>query len=435
MHDPRDVPGILADELEQLRTSGYDVDGIDPSIGSPAATLEGLRAIGRRPGWPYDEPDDAPAILAALPPAGERDGLAAGGVAGETTLDRIHGAWLGRCAGCILGKPIETWPTDAIHRFLRATDQWPPSDYLMPDRPPRLDLPEFKPSWPRSTRGGVAGAPRDDDLDYTILGLHLIEVHGMSFSTEDAAEELLSHLPFTQIYTAERVAYRNLVTGLQPPATAREGNPYREWIGALIRADVFGLIMPGKPRRAAELALRDARLSHTGNGIYAAMWLAATIAAAVGGAGPVEAVAAGSRQVPPRSRLLAAIGEVLDLRESGIAWEPALARIRRTHQRYSWVHAINNVAAITFAVLWGDGDFGRTIGLAVAAGWDTDSCGATAGSIAGAVNGAGGIPAHWIEPIADRLETALSGFGVVSISDLAERTARLAIASGSDAPA
>ena len=47
---------------------------------------------------------------------------------------------------------------------------------------------------------------------------------------------------------------------------------------------------------------------------------------------------------------------------------------------YSFVHTVNNAALVTAALLWGEGDFTRTIGLAVQGGWDTDCTGATAGS-------------------------------------------------------
>ena len=59
-------------------------------------------------------------------------------------------------------------------------------------------------------------------------------------------------------------------------------NPYREWIGAQIRADICGYV-PRPPGAAAKLAFRDASLSHTANGIYGAMWSAALVAAAFAG--------------------------------------------------------------------------------------------------------------------------------------------------------
>jgi ADP-ribosylglycohydrolase len=423
LHDPRDLAAIVADELDQLRTSGFDVTGIDPT-GLPAGrALERLATVRRVDGWPYDEPDDPADILASLPAASRPTA----DPRPEELRDRIAGAWLGRCAGCALGKPIETWPTADIERYLRATDQWPPDDYLVAVDTASMGLPDFKPSWPRATRGRISGMPRDDDIDYTILGLHILESHGVGFSTDDVADELLDHLPFTRVYTAERVAYGNLVHGIRPPDTARHRNPYREWIGALIRADIFGLAAPGDPRRAAELALRDARLSHTGNGIYAAMWAAGAVSAAVAGASPREAVLAGLDQVPPGSRLHAAIADLVQFRAGDVDWEGALERIHHDHADYGWVHAVNNVAAIVVALLWGDGAFGRTVGLAVAAGWDTDSCAASAGSICGASLGRSRLPERWIAPLDDSLDTAIAGFQGVPISELVERTARLAL--------
>ena len=74
-----------------------------------------------------------------------------------------------------------------------------------------------------SADGALAGSfdacPRDDDLDFTVLGLHLLETHGERFTVADVAAAWLDRLPFTQTYTAERAAYRNLVTG-HPPETA-----------------------------------------------------------------------------------------------------------------------------------------------------------------------------------------------------------------------
>ena len=86
---------------------------------------------------------------------------------------------------------------------------------------------------------------RDDDTDYTILGMHILEEHGFEFGPMDVAEEWLLHLPFFQVYTAERAAYRNLIHGLSPPETASYRNPYREWIGAQIRADMWGYVCSG----------------------------------------------------------------------------------------------------------------------------------------------------------------------------------------------
>ena len=87
------------------------------------------------------------------------------------------------------------------------------------------------------------------------------------------------------------------------------------------------------------------------------------------------------------------------------------------------MHTINNAAVVAAALLWGEGDFTRTIGLAVQGGWDTDCNGATAGSVFGAMHGAEAIPRRWTEPLGDRVRSALFGFDGARISELARRTA------------
>ncbi|MFH9727364.1 ADP-ribosylglycohydrolase family protein [Streptomyces sp. NPDC017254] len=206
--------------------------------------------------------------------------------------DRVLGGWTGRIAGNMLGKPVERgdhWTRERIDAYLRLTGALPLTDYLPPPPPGAAGF-ELRPEWERCVRGGIDGSCRDDDIDWSILGLHLLETYGFGFTTEQVGREWLLRLPYLQTFTAERAAYRNLANGLRPPLTATYDNPDQEWIGALIRADVHGWTSPGDPRRAASLARRDAALSHTGNGVYGAMWAAAgSVAGGMCGAAAIPA--------------------------------------------------------------------------------------------------------------------------------------------------
>nr|WP_237300077.1 ADP-ribosylglycohydrolase family protein [Streptomyces hygroscopicus] len=342
--------------------------------------------------------------------------------------DQVYAAWLGRVAGCNLGKPVEDgdhWTVERIRDYLEFTDSYPLTDYVvaLDPQPEGFALREC---WPETTRGNIDGSARDDDIDYTILGLHLLETHGRGLRPEHVGTAWTELFPLRQIFTAERAAYINLINGLRVPQVARFRNPYREWIGAQIRADVFGYVNPGDPAAAAALAYQDAALSHTANGVYGEMWAAALVASAFTASDAAEAVDASLTVVPPRSRLHEALSHVIRLRSEELAWDAALAEIHVAYGQYSWIHTINNAAAVTAALLWCEGDYTSAVGKVVMSGWDTDSNGATVGSVAGILTGTAGLPKHLIEPLHDRTRSALFGFDNSVISDLAARTVRFA---------
>jgi len=434
VHDVLDLKDLLVDELLQRRQSGYNTADLEESIknalsdGSPAELerlLELLEKTQRRPDWGYEEPTTWEEIRAALPQAPR---LPESELEESALSDKLLAAWLGRCAGCNLGKPVEGWGRSEIRDYLERADSYPLDDYFL-----RLDpMPdgfEMRESWPYTTRGQIRFMARDDDIDYTILALHILETYGFNFHPQDVAQEWLGHLPFLMTYTAERAAYRNLILGLMPPVTATYRNPYREWIGAQIRADMWGYVSPGTPERAARLAFQDASLSHVGNGIYGEMWAAALIAAAFVAEDPRSALVSSVGQIPERSRLTETLCNILELHARGLDWQKARDEIENTCGHYGFVHTINNAAVVAAAVLWGDGDFTKTVGLAVQGGWDTDCNGATAGSVFGAMHGTQALPNRWIEPLNNRVRSAIVGFDNSRISDLAERTLKMAMKS------
>ncbi|MEV6103322.1 ADP-ribosylglycohydrolase family protein [Streptomyces sp. NPDC051940] len=341
---------------------------------------------------------------------------------------RLHAAWLGRAAGCLLGKPVEKLPLEGIRALAQGTGNWPLTTWFTEhglDRQVAAQYPWNRRSRPTSLAENIDGMPEDDDLNYPLLGLRLLETHGHTFTTTDVARLWLDELPAGRTFTAERIAYRNLLDGVEPPHTATHRNPFREWIGALIRADVFGWTNPGDPARAAEEAHRDAILSHTANGVYGAMWAAATIAAAAAGQADVhEAIQTGLDHIPQDSRLAHAITHARELARTTADFDDVVDRL---HTRYGhdhhWVHVIPNTALVTAALTHADGDYTGSITKAVSGGWDTDSNGATAGSVAALLAGSpAALPARWTEPLKNRLASSITGFDGIGFDALARRT-------------
>jgi ADP-ribosylglycohydrolase len=224
------------------------------------------------------------------------------------------------------------------------------------------------------------------------------------------------------VYTAERQAYANLVRGLEPPLTAKYWNPFREWIGAQIRADIFGYLTPGNPELAASLAYRDAALSHTKNGIYGEMFIAAAISAALVSDDIHKVIMAGLSQIPKRSRLNKMVKEVMEWSKGAKNWLEVWEKVEEYYGKYHWVHTLPNLAYVIIALLFGEKDFKKTVSIAVMCGKDTDCNGATAGSIIGALIGKRGVPEEMYYPFNDTIRSAVSGFCETKIQDLVEIT-------------
>ncbi|WP_223593692.1 ADP-ribosylglycohydrolase family protein [Neobacillus bataviensis] len=344
----------------------------------------------------------------------------------EELYDKIYGGWLGRSAGCTLGKPIELWSSEKVESYLKLTDAYPLNNYI-PERKPMPDGYKFKEGTESALKNKVNGTPRDDDMDYPILNLQVLEKYGYVFTTEDVAQEWLQTMPYKQVYTAERVAYKNFIEGKIPPETARYRNPYREWIGAQIRADLWGWVNPGNPKAAAEMAYRDAILSHTSNGVYGELWMAAMISSAFVEDNVEMVVKQGLSMIPPLSRLAKMIKQVIAWSQQYEKWGDCFQRIKENYGNYNAVHTINNAAIVTMALLYSKGDFHDGITIAVMAGWDTDCNGASVGSILGVMNGASRLPEKWISPLKDKITTLVAMDRNLKLSELANRTMAQAV--------
>ncbi|MEU9148435.1 ADP-ribosylglycohydrolase family protein [Streptomyces sp. NPDC048349] len=371
-----------------------------------------------------DEPQSWNAIRATWPPAGP--GPTPRPEPGPALRRRLEAAWVGRAAGCLLGKPVEKLPLDGIRALARAAGNWPLDDWFSARGvPPELLAahPWNRRSAPTSLAETIDGMPEDDDLNYPLLGLLLLQRHGKGFTTADVARLWLDELPAGRTFTAERAAYRNLLLGLEPPATATHHNPFREWIGALIRADVHGWTNPGDPAAAAAQAYRDAVLTHTGNGVYAALFIAAATAAAATGRADVHtALRAGLAVVPPRSRLAEAVRTGIRTAREEAGFDRVADRLHARYGHYHWVHAVPNTALIAAALTHADGDFTHSICRAVSGGWDTDSNGATAGALCALITGE--VPHRWAAPLKNRLSTTVPGFDGIGFDTLAHLTHR-----------
>lgn len=421
---------LLQSEEEGLDLSGYAAV-FEAVAGMPRGNekkrmadllFEIVRNAPMRKDYPYVEPSG----LAQIRELAEPYPLPLPLPDKKTLSGKILGAWMGRVCGCLLGKAVEGVRTDELIPFLKQSGNYPlhryiVSDDILPEKTARF-------SYRFYGHGSVdvwKRMPWDDDTNYTILYQELIRKFGRDFTPADILKFWLEKQPKNSYCTAERVAFCNAVNGYFPPDSACYQNPFREWIGAQIRADYFGYINPGDPDTAAEMAFRDASISHVKNGIYGEMFVAAMIAAAASCDDTEKIIRAGLARIPATSRLFEKITTVLRNYREGTSGPDCFASIHRIydeHRSHDWCHTIPNAMIVVASLLYGKNDFGRSICMAVEAGFDTDCNGATVGSILGMKNGIAHIGEEWTGPLNDTLETTVFGVGTVRISERAAMT-------------
>lgn len=434
IHDWEFYSSNLITEYRQSVEEGFDIDAYKDIFDSVSRLPKGevKKKLGDvlfdvvisakvKEGYAYIEPSDLEQIQMMrrgeeTPVTYDKAGI----------RDKVFGAWMGRVCGCMLGKTVEGIRTHELHSFLKETGNYPMRRYIY-----RSDLNDgiaskykFRFSG-RAYADEIDGMPVDDDTNYVVLAQKIIEKYGRDFTPYDVSRAWLTYQGKDAYCTAERVAFCNFVKGYTPPQSAKYKNPYREWIGAQIRGDYFGYINPGNPKLAAEMAWRDASISHVKNGIYGEMFVAAMIATA-GVTDDIENIILGGlKEIPQTSRLYESITAVIDCYKSEKTRNDCFKMIHEKYDEsnsHDWCHTISNAMIVVASLLYGNGDFGKSVCMAVETGFDTDCNGATVGSVLGMAKGIGSIPEYWIKPFGDKLNTSIFGVGAVSISECAEKT-------------
>ena len=159
--------------------------------------------------------------------------------------------------------------------------------------------------------------------------------------------------------------------------------------------------------------------------LYGEMFVAAMLATAAITNDIKQIILGGLAQIPSTSRLYEAISDVMAGFEKGVSQKECFDDIHNRYDEYTahgWCHTISNAMIVAASLLYGGGDFGKSICMAVETGFDTDCNGATVGSILGMANGISSIDDVWKKPINNKLHTSNFGVGTINITDAVELT-------------
>ena len=322
-------------------------------------------------------------------------------------LERCYAGWLGKIIGVRLGAPVESWSRDDIQkRFGEIT-------YYV------QEYHDFA---------------ADDDTNGPMFYLRALNDYGLDATPEQMGKTLLNYVPYEHGFywwggyghSTEHTSYLNLRAGIPAPLSgsiAQNGTTIAEQIGGQIFVDTWGLVNPANPDRAADYAQRAASVSHDGNGIYGARFVAACIAAAFELNDTRKIMERALLCIPEDCEYSRVVRDMIRFYDvHGGTWENAFQYIRACwgYDRYpGHCHIIPNSAVMAMSMLYGENDFARTLCICTMCGWDTDCNAGNVGAIMGAMVGLEGIEDRWLAPIHDFLANS-SVIGSLNIMDAPE---------------
>jgi hypothetical protein len=248
-----------------------------------------------------------------------------------------------------------------------------------------------------------------------------------------------------ELFFANERARKNLRAGIAAPLSGNPAHNHNAYdIDFQIESDWVGLAAPAQVGAATDLAFRLGHVTSYGDGVYGGVMIAAMHAAAFEAGSVRSIVAAGRDSVPEGTTYRAMIDDVLRWHHRHPRnWKEAWRRLERrwnAHRPYAKrtrtnsefnIDAKLNGGYVLLGLLYGHGDFARSIRIAMRAGQDSDCNPSSVASILGTWKGRGGIPARFRRGIAKDRPFPHTAYTLRSAIDANLEVARqLAIARG-----
>ena len=292
----------------------------------------------------------------------------------NTYKDKVQACWIGKNIGGTMGTPYE-----GVRDVLDIKGFSTPKNVVLPN----------------------------DDLDLQLVWLHALEQVGpKAINAANLGEFWLNFIP--PHWNEYGIGKANMRRGLTPPLSGDYDNNWLDSNGAWIRTEIWASVAPGAPEQAARYAIEDAKVDHgAGEGTFAAAFVAALQSAAFVIGDLRKCIDIAFCAIPENCRMAQSIKLVLDCYDSGKSWIETRNAVFEANSDIGdgWFEAPTNVSYAVLGMLYGEGDFKKSMIIAINCGDDTDCTGATVGATFGILYGTAGIPADWAEHIGDDIVT------------------------------
>src|SRR5271166_1562575 len=277
-------------------------------------------------------------------------------------------------------------------------------------------------------------APVDDDYYYEMVAIRAFEKYGIGLTVQQLGQQWLENDAGS--WGSSEQALLLLKRGVKPPDTGHPRYNKLWWtIGPQFSSDVYGALTPGMPNVAAALARNLGHINGYAEGTDGAVFVSGMISLAFVEKDTRSIVRKAASLIHPDSPYRQCLDMVITLAESGHTAEQIF---RAVDERWGIEYPATNNAVVNGGIVattvwFGDGDFNKTLQLAVHAAdfADTDCNAANSESVVAAMHGMKALPSEPVSELHDRIQGKEMGPLQLtppvdeSISELARRTAKI----------
>lgn len=332
-------------------------------------------------------------------------------ISAEDYYDKVLGGWLGKNIGVLYGEPNEF-----ALRWTKANGEW---QVWHNDHREDLKVGEWLHRVPDV-------AHDQDDIYINLIYLEALEKYGLGATGEQIAACWLENNP--AVWCANKAALGNMRYGIWPPLSGHPAFSRNTTdIDAQIECDLWGMIAPGMINASADIARKGAYVTNFGEGAYAPIYLACVYSEAFFEPNIRKCMETALAKIPDTSLYAGLVRDCFRWKDQFSDWHDARMALAEKYEKLGSIHAALNSGAVFLGLLYGDGDYDKTLFVSTMCGWDSDCNPSTAAGILGVALGASRTPAKWKDPMKDiyRGHTVKAYAPGIKISELAQKTVAL----------